>query len=49
MYYESDSAPCHFKKGDWVISWHKPTAMQTLSSGWEGPFIVTEKVSVVDF
>ncbi len=23
--------------------------MQTLSSGWNGPFIVTEKVSVVDY
>ncbi len=25
------------------------TAMQTLSSGWIGPFVVTEKVSVVDY
>ncbi len=32
-----------------VIYWHKPTAMQTLSSGWTGPFVVTEKVSVVDY
>ncbi len=23
--------------------------MQTLSSGWTGPFVVTEKVSVVDY
>ncbi len=23
--------------------------MQTLSSGWTGPFVVTEKVSMVDF
>ncbi len=33
MYYDRDTAPRHFKKGDWVIYWHKPTAMQTLSSG----------------
>ncbi len=44
-----DTAPCHFKKGDWVIYWHKPTIMQTLSSWWTGPFIVTENVSVVDY
>ncbi len=49
MYYNRDTSPCHFKKGDWVIYWHKPTAMQTLSSGWYGPFVVTEKVSVVDY
>ncbi len=48
MYYDRDTTPRHFKKGDWVIYWHKPTAMQTLSSGLIGPFIVIEKVSVVD-
>ncbi len=42
MYYDRDTTPRHFKKGDWVIYWDKPTAMQTLSSGWTGPFIVTE-------
>ncbi len=42
MYYDK-------KKEDWVIYWHKPTAMQTLSSGWTGPFVVTEKASVVDY
>ncbi len=49
MYYDRDTAPRHFKKGDWVIYWHRPTAMQTLSSGWTGPFLVTERVSVVDY
>ncbi len=49
MYYDRDTAPCHFKKGDLIIYWHKPTAMQTLSSGWTGPYVVTEKVSVVDY
>ncbi len=49
MYYDRDTAPRHFKKGDWVIYWHKPTVIQTLSSGWTGPFVVTEKVSVVDY
>ncbi len=49
MYYDRETTPHHFKKGDWVIYWHKPTAMQTLSSGWTGPFVVTEKVSVVDY
>ncbi len=49
MYYDTDITPRHFKKGDWVIYWHKPTAMQTLSSGWTVPFVVTEKVSVVDY
>ncbi len=48
MYYDRDTTPHHFKKGDWVIYWHKPTAMQTLSSGLIGPFVVNEKVSVVD-
>ena len=48
MYYDRDTAPRHFKKGDWVIYWHKPTAMQTLSISWTRPFIVTEKVSIVD-
>ncbi len=49
MYYDRDTATRHFKKGDWIIYWHKPTAVQTLSSGWTGPFVVTEKVSVVDY
>ncbi len=49
MYYDSDTARHHFKKGDWVIYWHKPTAMQTLSSGWTCPFVVDEKVSVVGY
>ncbi len=31
MYYDRDTTPRHFKEGDWVIYWHKPTAMQTLS------------------
>ncbi len=35
--------------GTGVIYWHKLTAMQTLSSGWTGAFVVTEKVSVVDY
>ncbi len=43
MYCDRDTAPRHFKKGDWVIYWHKPTAMQTFSGGWTGPFVVTEK------
>ncbi len=38
MYCDRDTAPRHFKKGDWVIYWHKPIAMQTLSS--DRPFIV---------
>ncbi len=49
MYYDRDTTPHHFKKGDWVIYCHKPTAMQTLTSGWTGLFVVTEKVSVVDY
>ncbi len=49
MYYNRDTTPRHFKKGDWVIYWHKPTAMQTLPSGWTGSFVVTEKISVVDY
>ncbi len=49
MYYDRDTDPHHFKKGDWVIYCHKPTAMQTLSSGWTGPYIVIEKVSVIDY
>ncbi len=49
MYYDRDTAPRHFKKGDWVIYWHKPTAMQTLCSGWTGPYVVIEKVSVVNY
>ncbi len=47
-YYDRDTDPHHFKKQDFVIYWHKPIAMQTLSSGWTGPFIVTEKVFEVD-
>ncbi len=49
MNYDRDTTPRHFKKRDWVIYWHKPTAMQTLSSCWTGPLVVTEKVSVVDY
>ncbi len=33
MYYDRDTSPHHFKKGDRVIYWDKPTTMQTLSSG----------------
>ncbi len=49
MYYDRDTAPHNFKKGDSVIYWHKPTTMQTLSSGCTNPFIVTEKVYVVAY
>ncbi len=49
MYHDRDTTPCDFRKGDWVIYWHKPTAMQTLSSGWTDPYVVTEKVSVIDY
>ncbi len=47
MYHDRDTVPRHFKKGDWVIYWHKPTALQTLSSSWTGPYVVIEKVSVI--
>ncbi len=33
IYYDRDTTPHHFKKGDWVIYWHKPTDIRTLSSG----------------
>ncbi len=46
---DRDIAPSHFKKGDWVIYWHKPTAMQTLPNGWNSPYVVIEKVSVIDY
>ncbi len=49
MYYDRDTTPCHFKKGDCIIYWHKPTAMQTFSCGWTSLFIVIEKDSVVDY
>ncbi len=49
MYYDRDTAPRLFKKGDWLIYWHKPTAMQTLSSSWTGTYVVIEKVSVSDY
>ncbi len=49
MYYDIDTAPCHLKKRDWVIYWHKPTAMLTLSSDWTGPYVVIGKVSVIDY
>ncbi len=49
IYYDRDTTPGHFKKGDWVIYWHKPAAKQTLSSGWTCSFVVTEKVSVVNY
>ncbi len=49
MFYDRDTAPRHFKKGDWVMYWHKPNAMQTLSIDWTVPDVVIEKVSVVDY
>ncbi len=49
MYYDRDTTPRHFNNGDWVIYWHNPTAMQTLSSGWTCQFVLTEKVSIVDY
>ncbi len=49
MYYDRDTTPHHFKNRDWLIYWHKPTVMQTSSSDWNGPFIMDEKVSVVDY
>ncbi len=48
MYYDRNTAPRHFRKGDWVIYWHKLTAMQTLSSGSTGPNVIIEKV-VIDY
>ncbi len=32
-----------------VIYWHKPTAMQTLSSGWTDAYVLIEKLSVFDY
>ncbi len=29
--------------------WNKPKSLQTLSSGWTGPFVVVEKVTPVDY
>ncbi len=49
MYYDRNTTPHHFKKGDCVIYWHKLTTVQTLSSGRTGLFVVTEKGSVVDY
>ncbi len=49
MYYDRDTNPRQFKKGDWIIYWHKPTDLPTLCSGWTGPYVVIEKVSVIDY
>ena len=38
-----------FKVGDWVLHWHKPTAMKTLSQGWRDPMVIKEKVSPVTY
>jgi hypothetical protein len=38
-----------FKKGDWVLYWHKPTAQKSLSSGWTGPYLVVRKVNDFTF
>ncbi len=49
MYYDRDNTPRHFNKAYCVIYWHKPSSIQSVSSGWTGPFVATEKVSVVDY
>lgn len=38
-----------FEVGDWVLHWHKPTAMKTLSQGWRYPMVVSEKVGPVTY
>ncbi len=48
LYYDRDTEPHYFKKGDWVIYWYKPTAMQTLSTGWTGLYVIKENVSVIN-
>ncbi len=49
VYHDEDTTTCFFKPGDWVLYWNKPKSLQTLSSGWTEPFIMVEKVSLVDY
>ncbi len=49
IYHDKDTATRFFKPGDWVLYWNKPKSLQTLSSGWTGPFIMVEKVTPVDY
>ncbi len=48
-YHDKDTATCIFKPGNWVLYWNKPKSLQTLYSGWTGPFVVVEKVPPVDY
>jgi len=47
--HDEDTAPRHFKVGDWVLYFHKPSSNQTLNSGWSGPWVVTKKLSPVNY
>ncbi len=48
-YYDRDCKPRSFEVGDWVMYYHKPTALLTLNSGWTGPFVVIRKFNSVDY
>jgi len=47
--HDEDTAPRHFKVGDWVLHYHKPSGAQTLNSGWTGPWVVVQKLSEVNY
>ena len=47
--HDENTAPRHYKVGDWVLFWHKVAAKQTLHSGWTGPWVVVEKLGPVDY
>ncbi len=49
IYHDEETATRFFKPGDCFFYWNKPKSLQTLSSGWTGPFVVVEKVTPIDY
>ena len=48
-YHDEDTAPRHFKLGDWVSQYHPPTGAQTLHTGWKGPYVVCKKIGAAGY
>jgi hypothetical protein len=38
-----------FERGDWVMHWHKPTALRTLSQGWRSPLVILRRIDAVNY
>ena len=47
--YDRNLKPREFKRNDWVWRFYLPTANQKLGMSWVGPYLVTQRVSHLNY